>query len=141
MVENNEKIMKDILEGPYDEKSVASLKPEQKTLDKANHKRLQDAFKACMNETAIKATGIAPMKKLLDEFEKLYPVAGTKGDKDELTTVLVWLAQRKFSDIISVTVQVRILAHVVTYMNLWLLLVTGRSQNSYRTRHLHLRRR
>jgi endothelin-converting enzyme len=114
MVDNNEKIMKSILEGPYDEKAAASLKPEQKTLDKANHKKLQDAFKSCMNETAIKATGMAPIKKLLDEFEKLYPVDGVKGDKNELTTVLVWLAQRKFSDLVSVTVQVRLLIHILT---------------------------
>jgi predicted metalloendopeptidase len=108
MADNNEKIMKSILEGPYDEKAAAALTAEQKTVDKANFKKLKDAYTSCINEDVIKASGVAPMQKLLEEFEKQFPVGGSKkaDDKDELTNVLIWLAQRKFSDLLTVTMQV-----------------------------------
>jgi endothelin-converting enzyme len=108
MAENNENLMKSILEGPYDEKTTASLTAEQKVLDKANFNKLKSAYKSCMNEDAIKKAGVTPLKKLLDEFEKQFPAEGSKqaGNKEELTKVLIWLAEHKFSDLVSVTMQV-----------------------------------
>jgi predicted metalloendopeptidase len=87
--------MKSILEGPYDEKASAALTAEQKTLNKANFKKLKDAYTSCMNESAIKAAGVAPMQKLLSEFEQQFPAGGSKkaDNKDELTNVLIWLAR------------------------------------------------
>jgi endothelin-converting enzyme len=109
MAENNEILMKSILEGPYDDKTTASLTAEQKTIDKANFNKLKSAYKSCMDEDGMKKAGVAPLKKLLEEFEKQFPGEGSKkvNNKDELTSILIWLAERKFSELVSVTLQVR----------------------------------
>jgi endothelin-converting enzyme len=126
MEDNNKDIMRRIIESNYDDKTVPSLAGEQRSLDKANYNKMKAAYDSCMNEGLIKAAGVAPLRKILDEFEKQFPVAspagGKKSTKDELTSALIWLAQHKFSDLISVTMQVsvpsRILLEVANDRNL-----------------------
>jgi endothelin-converting enzyme len=109
MEDNNKNIMRRILESPYNDKNT-SFTPEQRTLDKANFNKMKSAYNSCMNEGMIKAAGVAPLRKILDEFEKQFPATSPTGakksTKEELTTVLIWLAQHKFSDLVSVTMQV-----------------------------------
>jgi endothelin-converting enzyme len=117
MADNNDNLMKRILESAYDEKAPSNFTAEQKALDKANFNKMKTAYNSCMNEDAIKAAGVAPLRKLLDEFEKQFPAGGSKkaDNKDELTNTLIWLAQRKFSDLVSVTMQVSISTRLLHY--------------------------
>lgn len=113
MEDNNQIIMRRILESPYDE--TTSLAGEMKVMDKANFNKMQLAYNSCMNEDGAKAAGMASLQKILAEFEQQYPVAGpkagakTSSSKEELTNVLLWLTQHMFSEMISVQILVSFL--------------------------------
>jgi len=114
MEDNNQILMRRILESPYDE--TTSLAGDLKALDKDNFNKMKLAYSSCMNEEAVKASGIAPLQKILADFEQQYPVAAPAGspkigNKEEVTNVLIWLAQHMFSELISVTI-------LVSYMSI-----------------------
>lgn len=115
MADNNDLLLKSILENPYDEKTTSFLTAEQKVLDKANFNKLKSAYASCMNEDAMKTVGVAPLKKILDDFEKQFPAdtSKTSVSKDELTRILIWLAEHKFTEIVSVTLQVSAISSCV----------------------------
>jgi hypothetical protein len=90
-----------IMEGPYAENSTFT--GQIRDLDKQNFKKMQTAYRTCMNEDAIKAYGVAPIRKILNEFEKLYPVKGAspRAMDEELTNAVIWLEKHGVSGLIS----------------------------------------
>jgi hypothetical protein len=99
-----------------------------------------------MNEDAAKASGMAYLQKILADFEKQYPVAAPSGglkvgSKEELTNVLIWLAQHMFSELVSVTILVSFMFEQAARN--WLTRVTSTDQpnKSSRSRDISLGRR
>jgi hypothetical protein len=131
MEDNNQNILRKILESPYDEKSPFT--GDQKVLDKANFEKMKSAYSMCMNEEASKAEGLAPLQKIVKEFETIFPVADPTGakkvsSKDELTNALIWLAQHTFTELVSVSVLVSSPAQMFSDLtDEYLLLSKGKS--------------
>jgi endothelin-converting enzyme len=96
MSDVNQAILRSILEGEYTESP--ELTGADKALDLANFKKMKTAYTTCKNEDAIKAHGITPVKKMLDDFQAIFPVVGPAvGDsssKAELTKTMVWLYKK-----------------------------------------------
>jgi endothelin-converting enzyme len=90
-----------IMEGPYAENTTFA--GQSRELDKQNFKKMQTAYRTCMNEDTIKSYGVAPLRNILEELEKVYPVKvpAAQGVDDELTNTLIWLAKRGISALVS----------------------------------------
>lgn len=101
MLDTNQDILHQILEGQY--VGNASLPASQIEIEKENFGKIKSAYNSCMKEDAIKAYGVKPLRDVLDEFEKYYPVAGPEpsADKEGLTKALVWLAKNSVDAIVS----------------------------------------
>ncbi|KAF3358307.1 hypothetical protein VDGD_04966 [Verticillium dahliae] len=67
MAENSQLLLRHILEAPYP-KSAAS-----DSADEGNFKKMKSAYDACLDEDAIKASGIEPLKHTIDELGKMFP--------------------------------------------------------------------
>jgi endothelin-converting enzyme len=90
-----------VLESPYS--NNGTLFGEALAFDEANFKKISHVYDVCMNESAIRTYGIAPLQKLLDEFEELYPRSALKNltVSTDLTKALVWLSQRSINALIN----------------------------------------
>jgi endothelin-converting enzyme len=101
MSDANRAILRLILEGPYADNVTMSA--ENKAVDKENFNKMKTTFNACMNEDAIKATGVAPIRKILDEFEEHFPLKAPSGVSavDELTNAMIWLSKNKVDSLVS----------------------------------------
>jgi Peptidase family M13 len=99
----NRNLLHAVLEGSYADNS--SFSAVNRTFDRANFDKMKVVYNACMNEDAIKARGVTPLRTLLDDFEKIYPLNGkgdAKGSNTELTNTLVWLSKHGVSGLVSV---------------------------------------
>lgn len=65
MAEDGQTVLRHILEAPMDAQMASGDNAEA---DKQNFEKLQGAYRACMNETAIKARGIEPVVYLVREL-------------------------------------------------------------------------
>ncbi|KAE9969755.1 hypothetical protein EG328_006686 [Venturia inaequalis] len=98
MEANNEKILRSILDGDF-VKETAFPKSDR-VIAHRNFDKMKMAYNSCMDEAAIRKAGVIPLRALLDEFESVYPakvdVSGTNSSSSnqELTNLLIWLAQR-----------------------------------------------
>lgn len=81
MVERGDKILKDIMEGPY-----PGRQGQGDDVDRANFGKMQSAYRACMDVERIRAAGAEPLRALLREL------GGTLG-RDDLGEALVFLAR------------------------------------------------
>lgn len=101
MADVSKDLLHEILEGQYVGNS--SLSAANITIEKENFGKMKTAYTTCMNEDAIKAYGVKPVRDILDELEKHYPVAGPDpaADKEGLTKALVWLSQNSVDAIVS----------------------------------------
>jgi hypothetical protein len=103
MSDVNRNILHEILEGQYTPN--ANLKATDAiSADKDNFQKMKTAYNACKDEAAIASVGVAPLRIILDELEKVYPAkpkanAGT--GNDELTNALIWLAKNSVSGLVS----------------------------------------
>jgi endothelin-converting enzyme len=93
-----------ILEGQYAENNTFA--GTDRDFDVKNFQKLKTAYNTCMNEDAIKAFGVTPIRQILDEFEAIYPTsAGASKYNDtkaELTNAVVWLSRHgKVSGLLS----------------------------------------
>lgn len=73
MVEKSQQILRHVLESPYSDAHpmvAASSAAEQEIF-----RKLQDQYKACMNETKIKQIGISPLLEVLRKIGDLFPAA------------------------------------------------------------------
>jgi endothelin-converting enzyme len=103
MADVNRNLLHAVLEGSYADNSTFSAA--NRTFDRANFDKMKVVYNACMNEDAIKARGVTPLRPILDGFEKIYPLNGTsnaKGSNVELTNTLVWLSRHGVSGLVSV---------------------------------------
>lgn len=101
MADTTKSVLLDILSNPY--KASAGMQGVNETFNKANFDKMREAYNTCMNENAVKAYGVTPIVKLLDEFDKVYPENGpapTAASRDELTKALVWLAQNNVAGLV-----------------------------------------
>jgi endothelin-converting enzyme len=103
MSDVNRNMLHSILEGDYSENTTTI----DKSTDKENFAKMKLAYNACKDEVAIKKYGVTPLRKILDDFETMYPLAGlpTTGN-DELTKTVIWLAKNSVSGFVSAGVGV-----------------------------------
>ncbi|TID22410.1 endothelin-converting enzyme [Venturia nashicola] len=101
MEDVNQDLLHEILEGQY--VGNASLSANTIAIEKENFGKMKSAYKTCMNEDAIKAYGVKPVRDLLEEFEKVYPMAGPEpsADKEGLTKALIWLKKNSVNAIVN----------------------------------------
>jgi endothelin-converting enzyme len=72
--------VKKILESPYptgDDAGYISvnLTKEQTKADKRNHAKLQDAYQACMNYTALEEEGLDGLSEIVKDIVEMFPIA------------------------------------------------------------------
>ena len=96
-----------ILESPYSKNNT--LLAAALAFDEANFKKIKQVYDVCMDERAIQAYGVAPLKKLLEEFDEVYPRTVLKNltVSSDLTKALVWLSQRSINALINASPGVR----------------------------------
>jgi endothelin-converting enzyme len=94
MSDTNTDLLHAILEGPYAENTTYT--GANRTADEENFKKMKIAYNACMKEDVIKAYGVAPMKKILEEFNtQIFPAKGNaKPSPEELTKAMSWLYKK-----------------------------------------------
>jgi endothelin-converting enzyme len=94
MSDTNTDLLHAILEGPYAENTTYT--GANRTADEDNFKKMKIAYNACMKEDVIKAYGVAPMKKILEEFNtQIFPAKGNaKPSAEELTKAMSWLYKK-----------------------------------------------
>ncbi|KAL0938675.1 peptidase family m13 protein [Colletotrichum truncatum] len=111
-------IMKNILEGPYPSGAdsgfiTASLSKDQIPIDQDNFKLITEAYNACLNNTALEATGLKPLLSVIDRIAEAFPVSSegkdpqrkiSKDDASELGKVLLFFAKYGISTFESVGV-------------------------------------
>jgi endothelin-converting enzyme len=104
-----------ILESPYPKNGT--LLGAALAFDEANFNKIKQVYDVCMDESAIQSYGAAPLQKLLDEFEEVYPRTGLNNltVAVDLTKALVWLSQRSINALISASPGVRTFIFLVTY--------------------------
>lgn len=99
MSENSQMLLRHILEAPYPEDSSHSLfSPAQlaangHSADESNFQKLQDGYKACLDEAAIKKAGTAPLVELLDQIKELYKVDRPCPTGEDIANTVLYLAQ------------------------------------------------
>jgi hypothetical protein len=96
-------LLHNILEGKYTSNST-QMAAAERNYDLENFQMMKYAYDTCMNEEAIKAYGVKPVKDLLDEFEKVFPVEGKPvygGSNEELTNTIIWLAKHSVAGLVS----------------------------------------
>ncbi|KAG4034700.1 hypothetical protein MFRU_002g00540 [Monilinia fructicola] len=80
MSENSQTLLRHILEGDYPKESrhssfsPAMLASSTASLDEANFDKLKAGYDACMNETAIKNVGIAPLQEITHQVTDIFSV-------------------------------------------------------------------
>jgi|SRR5579859_357083 len=73
--EANDRILRDIFSSRYPSSTPKKNLPDPtEAIDVQNFEKLQDAYNACLNETAINELGPAPLVSLLENVIAKYPV-------------------------------------------------------------------
>jgi hypothetical protein len=76
--EENDRTLRDIFSEPYPSNSPKkSLPNPTEAVDVQNFQKLQDAYNACLNETAIDQLGAKPLLSLLENVISKYPIDRT----------------------------------------------------------------
>lgn len=73
MVEKSQQILRHVLESPYSD--AHPMVAASSTAEQEIFRKLQDQYKACMNETKIKQIGISPLLEVLRKIGDLFPAA------------------------------------------------------------------
>jgi Peptidase family M13 len=133
--EANDRILRDIFSGPYPSTSPKKNLPDPtEAIDVQNFHKLQDAYDACLNETAIDELGSKPLLSLLENVIANYPVESSclpvkfqpspdiftdatydehcSETKDSLTKVIEYLQSIGVGALFSLVVTVMFLIHV-----------------------------
>ncbi|RHZ84461.1 hypothetical protein Glove_81g81 [Diversispora epigaea] len=74
LYENNQIILKEILEGGFESINKQNLPPPSEVIDKQNFYKLQDFYQSCMNETRINKLGRKPLIPILAKITEDFPV-------------------------------------------------------------------
>ena len=100
-------LLHSILDGPYSNNQTSNST--QREYDVKNFNKLKTAYNTCLNESAIQSYGITPLKTLLGQFEKIYPLqkASSANGTDELTGAIIWLSKNSVSGLVSAGPTVR----------------------------------
>jgi endothelin-converting enzyme len=108
MSDVNQALLHSILEGNYTESP--DVTGENKVYDLANFNKMKTAYTACKNEDAIKTYGVTPVRKILEEFQSVFPLAGpavgSNASNMELTKTMSWLFKRNVDVVVSSGVSV-----------------------------------
>jgi predicted metalloendopeptidase len=75
--ERNKKVLRDILEGPYEQTPSVPDKGGEKRDDRENFERLKSIYDSCRNETNINGLGIRPVRDLVTRVRSGFPLAPT----------------------------------------------------------------
>ena len=92
-----------ILDGPYSENTTFT--GADKTLDVKNFNKMKTAYNTCTAEEEIKTYGVTPVRKILQEFESVFPIKGpavsSNSSNEELTKVVTWLYKKNVAGLVS----------------------------------------
>ncbi|KAH8162956.1 hypothetical protein CIB48_g5296 [Xylaria polymorpha] len=90
MYDNGQTTLRHILESPYPGESKHSsfspmnLQKLAASTDEENFLTMQEFYNTCMNETTLKAVGIAPLAELISTVAQSFPVGDKTHDNEEL---------------------------------------------------------
>jgi Peptidase family M13 len=96
-------LLHNILDGKYSNNRT-NMATAERNFDLENFQMMKDLYETCMNEDAIKAYGVKPVRDLLDEFDKVFPREGKPvigGSNEELTKTVIWLGKHSVEGIVS----------------------------------------
>jgi endothelin-converting enzyme len=95
-------LLHSIFENPY--ATNTTFTGLNRTIDEENFNKMKLAYNTCMDEKSIRAYGVEPIQKVLEEFEKVYPVnppaSSGKSSNEELAKALVWLSQNRVKGVL-----------------------------------------
>ncbi|KAI1438679.1 peptidase family M13 [Xylaria sp. CBS 124048] len=89
MAENGLTILRHILEAAYpDDSKHSSFSPMNlhtlaASTDEKNFHTMQESYKACMNEAALKSIGVEPLSHLIDQVAQSFPVSDEMYETEE----------------------------------------------------------
>jgi endothelin-converting enzyme len=129
MSDVNQALLHSILEGNYSDSQDVSAT--DKPYDLANFNKMKLAYTTCKNEDSIKSYGVTPIRKILEEFQSVFPLAGpavgSNPSNVELTKTITWLFNKNVDVIVSSTVGVSSQQHHVSCLDPVQALTTHRS--------------
>jgi hypothetical protein len=102
-----------ILDGKYSSRNT-TIAATARNFDIENFQMMKNVYQTCMNEDAIKAYGVTPLRNILGEYEKVFPREGNPvhgGSNDELTKTVIWLNKHSVSGLVSAGPSVSSLVH------------------------------
>lgn len=106
MSENSQLLLRHILEAPYPNTSRHSpfspmkLAVTSKSADEANFEKLTSAYNACLDEKTIEKLNTVPLKGILDQITKSFPISESQSTNAFAETILL-LAKYGVSALIS----------------------------------------
>jgi endothelin-converting enzyme len=98
--DDNDRIIQAALTGPYMANTTLSG---VNAFDRKNFQKIQQTYAACMNDDSIKAYGVTPLRKMLDEFDAVFPANATNSSAYDLTGALIWLFKRDVTSMIALS--------------------------------------
>lgn len=75
LAENNRKVLRDILESPYEQTPSVPNSGTEKAVDIENWERLKNIYTTCRNESHINGRGIGPVRDLVTKVRSGFPVS------------------------------------------------------------------
>ncbi|KAI9873917.1 MAG: hypothetical protein M1830_010406, partial [Pleopsidium flavum] len=92
MQEQSQLLLRHVLESPYSNKQTQSAS--EPSVDEDNFNKLQDAYRACMDEDTIKDAGARPLINILRKVEEIFPARRPQPDETADPTMLNQLQKR-----------------------------------------------
>ena len=114
-------ILRRVMESEYSTRSgravfPSSLDAATVNVDKANFKKLQDGYNACMDEDLIAQRGLRPMLKFVQEIKDIFPVTESSEGKGKskpdstvnITDAIAYLQELGLAGFIDFGISVRV---------------------------------
>ena len=107
-------ILRRVLESEYSARSDRTISSPMDAAtinaDKANFKKLQDGYNACMDEDLIAQRGLRPMLKLVREIKDIFPVteSSEKSKPGSTTDAITYLQELGLAGFIDFGISVRV---------------------------------
>jgi endothelin-converting enzyme len=106
MSDTNSDLLHALLEGEYANNSTYLGTDRQ--YDQENFKKMKLLYNTCMTENTIKTYDVQPIRKLLNEFESVFPLDGPRNISiEELTGAVAWLEKLGVSALAGAATTVR----------------------------------
>lgn len=96
MNEQSQVLLRHVLESPSPGEPLEDDKNGR--IEKVNFHKLQDAYRACMDESAIQAQASSPLIDILRNLQKILPALPPQKSRTAFSNLLTWEQKKSFLD-------------------------------------------